>query len=151
MGDILVQYIRFQEIAGALDSSLMTTAIAPVQNSHSNEGNSLDLTLKQSVTLLESLRTCWKEDVLVLSCSDKFLRLSLQLLSRSDCIIASFCISLNLIILKYIYLYVWLLIGTQLGCLLDWQLAKWVVVQDQTPAASGLLLQAQKISFMYAP
>ncbi|KAJ8646126.1 hypothetical protein MRB53_007874 [Persea americana] len=74
--------LRFQEIAGALDSSLMTAAIAPVQNPQSNEVNSLNLTLKQSITLLESLRTCWKEDVLVLSCSDKFLRLSLQLLSR---------------------------------------------------------------------
>ncbi|KAA8530981.1 hypothetical protein F0562_005652 [Nyssa sinensis] len=35
-----------------------------------------------SVSLLECLRSCWKDDVLVLSCSDKFLRLSLQLLSR---------------------------------------------------------------------
>lgn len=90
-----MQHIRFQEIAGALDSSLMTAAIAPVQNPQSNEVNSLNLTLKQSITLLESLRTCWKEDVLVLSCSDKFLRLSLQLLSRFDCIIALFCISLK--------------------------------------------------------
>lgn len=74
--------LRFQEIAGALDSALMMAAITPVQNLHSNEGNSQELTLKQSVSLLENLRTCWKEDVLVLSCSDKFLRLSLQLLSR---------------------------------------------------------------------
>ncbi|XP_057972331.1 conserved oligomeric Golgi complex subunit 2 [Malania oleifera] len=72
--------LRFQEIAGALDSALMVTGIVPVSNS--DEGNSLDLTLKQSVTLLESLRSCWRDDVLVLSFSDKFLRLSLQLLSR---------------------------------------------------------------------
>ncbi|KAA8542136.1 hypothetical protein F0562_023288 [Nyssa sinensis] len=68
--------LRFQEIAGALDSALMVTGLVPIQ------GNSQDLTLKQSVSLLECLRSCWKDDVLVLSCSDKFLRLSLQLLSR---------------------------------------------------------------------
>ncbi|XP_042495891.1 conserved oligomeric Golgi complex subunit 2 [Macadamia integrifolia] len=70
--------LRFQEIAGALDSALTVTSLTPV----SNEGNPQELTLKQSVTLLESLRSCWREDVLVLPCSDKFLRLSLQLLSR---------------------------------------------------------------------
>ncbi|KAA8538360.1 hypothetical protein F0562_027817 [Nyssa sinensis] len=68
--------LSFQEIAGALDSALMVTVLVPIQ------GNSQDLTLKQSVSLLECLRSCWKDDVLVLSCSDKFLRLSLQLLSR---------------------------------------------------------------------
>lgn len=75
-------YLRFQEIAGALDSALTTASLVPVQNVLSAQGKSLELTLKQSVTLLESLRSCWREDVLVLSCSDKFLRLSLQLLSR---------------------------------------------------------------------
>ncbi|KAF5476570.1 hypothetical protein F2P56_003311 [Juglans regia] len=74
--------LRFQEIAGALDSALNATSLVPVQNVLSAQGISLELTLKQSVTLLESLRSCWREDVLVLSCSDKFLRLSLQLLSR---------------------------------------------------------------------
>ncbi|KAA8526803.1 hypothetical protein F0562_008968 [Nyssa sinensis] len=54
----------------------MVTGLVPIQ------GNSQDLTLKQSVSLLECLRSCWKDDVLVLSCSDKFLRLSLPLLSR---------------------------------------------------------------------
>lgn len=76
-------YFRFQEIAGALDSALTANSLVPVKNTHSGEGNSLELTLKQSVTLLESLRSCWREDILVLSCTDKFLRLSLQLLSRS--------------------------------------------------------------------
>jgi hypothetical protein len=76
-------YFRFQEIAGALDSALTAASLVPVQNIHSGEGISLKLTLKQSVTLLESLRSCWREDILVLSCTDKFLRLSLQLLSRS--------------------------------------------------------------------
>ncbi|KAJ4974413.1 hypothetical protein NE237_007587 [Protea cynaroides] len=70
--------LRFQEIAGSLDSALVATSLTPV----STEGNPQQLTLKQSVTLLESLRSCWGEDVLVLTCSDKFLRLSLQLLSR---------------------------------------------------------------------
>lgn len=74
--------LRFQEIAGSLDS-VLTSSLVPVQNSDVGEANFQDLTLKQSVTLLESLRSCWREDVLVLSCSDKFLRLSLQLLSRS--------------------------------------------------------------------
>lgn len=74
--------LRFQEIAGALDSTLMLTSLTPVDNSNSDKGISGDLTLKQSVALLESLRSCWREDILLLSCSDKFLRLSLQLLSR---------------------------------------------------------------------
>ncbi|KAA8540690.1 hypothetical protein F0562_024391 [Nyssa sinensis] len=68
--------LRFQEIAGALDSALTVAGLVPIQ------GNSEALTLKQSVSLLECLRSCWGDDVLVISCSDKFLRLSLQLLSR---------------------------------------------------------------------
>lgn len=71
--------LRFQEIAGALDSVLVT-GVVPV--SHSDGEKYQKLTLKPSATLLESLRSCWREDVLILSCSDKFLRLSLQLLSR---------------------------------------------------------------------
>ncbi|KAJ9140181.1 hypothetical protein P3X46_030858 [Hevea brasiliensis] len=74
--------LRFQEIAGALDSALAATSLVLVQNSHSGHGNLQDLSLKQSATLLESLRSCWREDVHILSCSDKFLRLSLQLLAR---------------------------------------------------------------------
>ncbi|KAF5730942.1 conserved oligomeric Golgi complex subunit 2 isoform X2 [Tripterygium wilfordii] len=75
-------YTRFQEIAGALDSTLAATTLVPIQNSNSGDGKIQNLTLKQSTALLESLRSCWREDVLVLSCSDKFLRLSLQLISR---------------------------------------------------------------------
>ncbi|CAK9188668.1 unnamed protein product [Ilex paraguariensis] len=74
--------LRFQEIARALDSALVVASLMPVQNSNSYQQNSQHLKLKQSVSLLECLRSCWREDVLVLSCSDKFLRLSLQLLSR---------------------------------------------------------------------
>ncbi|EEF51806.1 conserved oligomeric Golgi complex subunit 2 [Ricinus communis] len=74
--------LRFQEIAGALDSALSATSLVPVENLHSGQTNLQDLTLKQSATLLESLKSCWREDVLILSCSDKFLRLSLQLLAR---------------------------------------------------------------------
>lgn len=74
--------LRFQDIAGALDSALTALSLVPVQNLHPDQGISQDLTLKQSITLLESLRSCWKEDVLVVTCSDKFLRLTLQLLSR---------------------------------------------------------------------
>ncbi|KAL2321690.1 hypothetical protein Fmac_026069 [Flemingia macrophylla] len=74
--------LRFQEIAGSLESLLTTSSLIPVQNSDAGKANYQGLTLKQSVTLLESIRSCWREDVLVLSCSDRFLRLSLQLLSR---------------------------------------------------------------------
>ncbi|KAK4264502.1 hypothetical protein QN277_025666 [Acacia crassicarpa] len=74
--------LRFQEIAGALDSVLTTSSLVPVQNSDPGEASYQNLTLKQSVTLMESLRSCWREDVFFLSCSDKFLRLSLQLLAR---------------------------------------------------------------------
>lgn len=35
-----------------------------------------------SIKLLESLQSCWSDEVLVFSHSDKFLRLSLQLISR---------------------------------------------------------------------
>lgn len=71
--------LRFQEIAGSLDSTLMVPSITPVD---SNQLKQQKLTLKQSVVLLEGLKSCWSEDILVISFSDKFLRLSLQLLSR---------------------------------------------------------------------
>ncbi|CAN1802306.1 Conserved oligomeric Golgi complex subunit 2 [Linum perenne] len=74
--------LRFQEIAGGLDSALAATSLVPVQNTQSGEVISPELTLKQSASLLQSLRSCWGEDVLIISCSDKFLRLTLQLLSR---------------------------------------------------------------------
>ncbi|XP_047330676.1 conserved oligomeric Golgi complex subunit 2 [Impatiens glandulifera] len=74
--------LRFQEIAGSLESVLADTGLVPVQNPQSDKENHNALTLKQSATLLSCLRSCWREDVLILSCSDKFLRLSLQLLSR---------------------------------------------------------------------
>lgn len=73
--------LRFQEIAGALDSALMTTTLVPSQKS-SNLESSQSLVLKQSISLMDCLRSCWRDDVLLLSCSDKFLRLFLQLLSR---------------------------------------------------------------------
>ncbi|PKA55238.1 hypothetical protein AXF42_Ash003875 [Apostasia shenzhenica] len=74
--------LRFQEIAGTLDSALVVNTVTPVENLYNNPGKDKILTLKQSVALLESLRSCWSDDVLVISCSDKFFRLSLQLLSR---------------------------------------------------------------------
>ncbi|KAI3885291.1 hypothetical protein MKW98_002683 [Papaver atlanticum] len=74
--------LRFQEIAGSLDSALTATSLSPAQESQSTQRNPRDLTLKQSIALLESLRSCWREDVLIISSSDKFLRLSLQLFSR---------------------------------------------------------------------
>ncbi|KAK9748308.1 hypothetical protein RND81_02G049400 [Saponaria officinalis] len=74
--------LRFQEIAGALDSALAASNLTVVQAADYGDVNRPALTLRQSITLLESLRSCWSNDVLVLSCSDKFFRLSLQLLSR---------------------------------------------------------------------
>ncbi|KAG6404185.1 hypothetical protein SASPL_136425 [Salvia splendens] len=70
--------LRFQEIAGSLDSALTTTTLVPSPNLE----NSQSLVLKQSISLMDCLRSCWRDDVLLLSCSDKFLRLFLQLLSR---------------------------------------------------------------------
>nr|XP_043617867.1 conserved oligomeric Golgi complex subunit 2 [Erigeron canadensis] len=70
--------LRFQEIAGSLDSALVGSGLTPIQKSDSQQG----MTLKQSVALLECLRSCWREDVLVISISDRFLRLTLQLISR---------------------------------------------------------------------
>ncbi|CAN8270864.1 unnamed protein product [Cochlearia groenlandica] len=71
--------LRFQEIAGGLDSALSS---ASQVFTDPDQRGSHNLVLRQSVTLLESLRSCWKEDVLVFSAADKFLRLTLQLLSR---------------------------------------------------------------------
>ncbi|TMW98307.1 hypothetical protein EJD97_004203 [Solanum chilense] len=71
--------LRFQEIAGALDTTLSVAGLVPVA---SDQRKPQDLILKQSISLLECLRSCWRDDVLVLSCSDRFLRLSLQLMSR---------------------------------------------------------------------
>jgi hypothetical protein len=72
--------IRFQDIAGGLDS-VLTATITPA-GMHDNQAKPQTLLLKQSVKLLESLQACWSDDVLVFSHSDKFLRLSLQLISR---------------------------------------------------------------------
>uniref|UniRef100_A0ACD5XES7 Uncharacterized protein n=1 Tax=Avena sativa TaxID=4498 RepID=A0ACD5XES7_AVESA len=72
--------LRFQEIAGGLDSAL-TATISPV-GMNENQMKQKSLLLKQSIKLLESLHSCWSDDVLVFSHSDKFLRLSLQLISR---------------------------------------------------------------------
>ncbi|CAN6297050.1 unnamed protein product [Urochloa humidicola] len=70
--------LRFQEIAGGLDSTL-TNTISPAGM---NKAQGKPLLLKQSIKLLESLEACWSDDVLVFSHCDKFLRLSLQLISR---------------------------------------------------------------------
>ncbi|CAF2131227.1 BnaA03g46980D [Brassica napus] len=74
--------LRFQEIAGALDSALTSSSLVFIQDSDLNKQSFPNLMLRQSATLLESLLSCWKEDVLVFSAADKFLRLTLQLLSR---------------------------------------------------------------------
>ncbi|KAF8708780.1 hypothetical protein HU200_030169 [Digitaria exilis] len=70
--------LRFQEIAGGLDSTLTNT----INPAGVNEAQEKPLLLKQSIKLLESLQACWSDEVLVFSHCDKFLRLSLQLISR---------------------------------------------------------------------
>ncbi|KAL6909387.1 hypothetical protein ACP4OV_001668 [Aristida adscensionis] len=72
--------LRFQEIAGGLDSALTNTVNPAGMND--TQGKPRMLLLKQSIKLLESLQSCWSDEVLVFSHSDKFLRLSLQLISR---------------------------------------------------------------------
>uniref|UniRef100_A0A7N0VGM5 Conserved oligomeric Golgi complex subunit 2 n=1 Tax=Kalanchoe fedtschenkoi TaxID=63787 RepID=A0A7N0VGM5_KALFE len=74
--------IRFQEIAGGLDAALIAASLTPIQSSDSVDRGLKHVTLKQSAALLDSLRGCWRDDVFIVSCSDKFLRLCLQLLSR---------------------------------------------------------------------
>eukprot|EP01018_Ginkgo_biloba_P037154 Gb_39305 [translate_table: standard] len=74
--------LRFQEIAGALDSALMINTIIPIQNSQRQQDGIWGLTLNQSVVLLECLHRCWQDDVCIASIADKFLRLTLQLISR---------------------------------------------------------------------
>lgn len=71
--------LRFREIAGALDAAL-TTPIAAVSNKSVEQAPKL--ALQASCVLWESLLRCWHEDVFISSVSDKFLRLTLQLLSR---------------------------------------------------------------------
>ncbi|CAH2066420.1 unnamed protein product [Thlaspi arvense] len=70
--------LRFQEIAGSLDSALTSASL----DSDSDKKSSPNLIIRQSVTLLECLRSCWKEDILVFCAADKFLRLTFQHLSR---------------------------------------------------------------------
>lgn len=138
----VLQLYRFQEIAGALDSTLMAASVTPVDNLYINQGKSQILTLKQSVMLLESLRLCWSEDVLVISCSDKFLRLSLQLLSRSGLDFFShiyrsakaFLERLNILTIERCLYSLALRTGILLGCL--------VVCLP--------VMQLQKILYMYA-
>ncbi|AES76808.1 oligomeric subunit-like protein, putative [Medicago truncatula] len=74
-GSHIFNCLRFQEIAGSLDSVLTTSSLVPVQNLDPNKVNYQDLTLKSSVTLLESLRLCWREEngCVVTCCQDRSL------------------------------------------------------------------------------
>ncbi|EFJ16858.1 hypothetical protein SELMODRAFT_115746 [Selaginella moellendorffii] len=65
--------LRFQEIASSFDQTL-TEGLKRCQES--------DFAFKSSDKLLECLQRCWDENVFVSSLSDKFLKLSLQLISR---------------------------------------------------------------------
>jgi len=131
----------------------MVSTITPVDN---KQGKYPKLKLKQSITLLETLRSCWSEDVLVISCSDKFLRLSLQLLSRSDFtspVWMSLIFSVILVLpCRHLYIHTCIdcthskvifyflhVIGIQLGYLLVWLLEKGIAhCQTLLPILSGL-------------
>lgn len=69
--------LRFQEIAGALDGALSATTLQRPDTTRSS-----GLVLSASEALLGCLQKCWQDDVFVLSLSDKFLGLTLQLLAR---------------------------------------------------------------------
>ncbi|AES82018.2 hypothetical protein MTR_7g104380 [Medicago truncatula] len=55
-------YTEFMKQSWSLDSVLTTSSPVPVQNLDPSEVNYQDLTLKSNVTLLESLRLCWREE-----------------------------------------------------------------------------------------
>ncbi|KAH9314170.1 hypothetical protein KI387_022797 [Taxus chinensis] len=74
--------LRFQEIASSLDSALATNSIIAFDNSHHNQDGVLGLTMNQTTVLLDCLHRCWQDDMYIASIGDKFLRLTLQLLSR---------------------------------------------------------------------
>ncbi|KAI5081012.1 hypothetical protein GOP47_0004195 [Adiantum capillus-veneris] len=68
--------LRFQEVAGDLDGALSATNLGRIAD------HSLGLALSPSAALERCLLKCWQPDVFVLSLSDKFLGLALQLMSR---------------------------------------------------------------------
>ncbi|BBN16902.1 conserved oligomeric Golgi complex subunit 2 [Marchantia polymorpha subsp. ruderalis] len=75
--------LRLQEIAGALDIAVTTTVTTPAQGVvNYDEDGSLGLALHPSSVLWDCLQRCWQEDVFIKAVSDKFLKLTLQLLSR---------------------------------------------------------------------
>ncbi|KAG6547153.1 hypothetical protein Mapa_011405 [Marchantia paleacea] len=75
--------LRLQEIAGALDTAVTTTVSTPAQGVvNYDEDGSLGLALHPSSVLWDCLQRCWQEDVFIKAVSDKFLKLTLQLLSR---------------------------------------------------------------------
>jgi hypothetical protein len=72
-----------QEIAQSLDTALSAPTPSPIHVGSSRAADgSLGLALQSSVTLWDCLQRCWKEGVYIEAVSDKFLRLTLQLLSR---------------------------------------------------------------------
>lgn len=68
--------LRFQEVAGDLDGALSVTTLGHIAD------HPLGLALSTSGALERCLLKCWQSDMFVLSLSDKFLGLALQLMSR---------------------------------------------------------------------
>lgn len=126
----------------------MTTTLVPSQKS-SNLESSQSLVLKQSISLMDCLRSCWRDDVLLLSCSDKFLRLFLQLLSRS---VYSIVLLKRCIMMSRTNIFAgnatFYCADTPIGCQLDLVLGK-LVMQLPVLDLNGQYLLPQMIFFMY--
>ncbi|XP_071080140.1 conserved oligomeric Golgi complex subunit 2-like isoform X1 [Haliotis cracherodii] len=67
--------IRFQEIAGSLETALMTGFNNSPENPHGFH-------LLSTSSLWDSLQICWRDGVYLSSLSHRFLKLNLQMLSR---------------------------------------------------------------------
>mmetsp|Transcript_5380 Transcript_5380/g.19660 ORF Transcript_5380/g.19660 Transcript_5380/m.19660 type:complete len:776 (+) Transcript_5380:188-2515(+) len=70
--------LRFQDIAGSLDAALGPGAITAAAPGGSSSG----FLCKTTTVLWDCLAKCWAENVFIIQISDRFLRLSLQLLAR---------------------------------------------------------------------
>ncbi|GBG89774.1 hypothetical protein CBR_g49627 [Chara braunii] len=75
--------LRFQEIAGALDTALPSGSLTEAQGGPVKvENDTSEFLLHSSAVLWKSLQRCWHDDVFIPTVADKFLRLTLQLISR---------------------------------------------------------------------
>ncbi|KAK9806115.1 hypothetical protein WJX72_002159 [[Myrmecia] bisecta] len=73
--------LRFQEIAGALDSAVSTADLS-IANDAPSATDRPSLSLQASITLRKCLLRCCAPEVFVRALADKFVKLALQLLAR---------------------------------------------------------------------